>query len=282
MIFVPLLKLGELLTFPVIEPSGFCFHLDRTGMLSFGAAFLTAGALLTGAFLMTGAFFGGAGDPFAPPKRLSVGRPGAGFEAFCTTGAFFGGASTLDPPKNENEGFGAGDGAGSGLGAGLGLPKKEKGAALGAGAGAGLGLPKKEKGSDLGLGVFATALGAGRFFGTDFGATAFGAAGLFLLPPKNDEKASLTGSEVLGAGGALAFGAPFGAGALNNDPRLMVALGPGAGFLATGAGFCALAFGVALGAGASNSDPKLRVGLGFVAGAGATFFGAAFGAAFGA
>jgi hypothetical protein len=116
-----------------------------------------------------------------------------------------------------------------------------------------------------------------------------GAAG-FLLPPKNEEKASVAGSGAGAGAGAGAFGAALGA--LKSDPKLMVGLGFdsfGAGAFATGADFLGAAFGA--GAGALNIDVRLRVGLGadvLGAGVGATlatgvaFLGAAFGAAFGA
>jgi len=102
-IFSPARKFGELLTFPVMDPSAFCFQFFITGMLSTGAAFLAPNLAFAGAFFAGAAFFTGAG--FLAPN-LDFGAAflaGAG-SATLAAGLF---------PNSEN-GFGAGVGAGAG------------------------------------------------------------------------------------------------------------------------------------------------------------------------
>ena len=280
-IFVPVLYPLALLTIPVMEPSLFCWNLDKIGMPSFAAAV----SLLPNKENPPEAFFGSAFLSAIVPERRS-GLTGAFFGAALTgaffgaalTGAFFGATflSEIVPelglagaaagelgelPKKEN-GFGAGAGAGSGAGAAFGVPKKEKGAgfaaagaALGAGAGAtfgatlGVELPKKEKGAGLAVTLGATLAVT---LGTTLAAT-------------------------LGAALAATLGA--GAGLPKKEK--------GAGFAATGV---ALGAGATFGATLGAELPKKEKGAGFAvagaalgAGAGATFaaaFGATLGAAF--
>ena len=129
MIRVLFRKAFELLTNPVMEPSSFWTHRDRTGMLScFGAAatFLAGVALVP---LVT---------VFPPPllNRLRVGRAGAAWAFFAAGELGFPRdlvpwvlAVLPPPPKNEN-GLGAGAGAFTGAGVGLGAgfePNSENG-----------------------------------------------------------------------------------------------------------------------------------------------------------
>ena len=93
----PLLKLGEPLMKPEIEPSGFCFHLEMVGTprgavaafatLSVGVFALALGA----AAAVTGVSVVPFGEP-PIPNRENVGRPltgGTSMGVSLTTGAFF-------------------------------------------------------------------------------------------------------------------------------------------------------------------------------------------------
>ena len=82
-------KSFELLTLPVMEPSAFCFQFERTGMLSFGAAF-------TGAFLAGAAAFG---LEEAPPKNE---KPEEAFFAGGAGGAAAFGAGFGFEPNSES------------------------------------------------------------------------------------------------------------------------------------------------------------------------------------
>jgi len=306
-ISVPLRKLGELLTKPVIDPSEFCFQRDRTGILSLGgAAFLGGVGFLTGAAFTAGAAGFEATDvvPLGPPNNERVGREAVTFAAggalTGTSGAL--GGVGLEPPKNEKD-FGAGAGAGGGTGStlGAGLEPNRENAGFGAGAGAagtgatlGAGLGPKKEADAAGLGAMAGGgggatfgaglglknekLGSSFFGGTGAGAGLASAFGDFLFPPKKEENASVTGSLVSMAGTGFKFNSGFGAGtgalfsgALNRLVKLIVARGD---TLEAAFGGAALTTGAGFGAGA------LATGTGFGAGALAT--GTGFGAGFGA
>jgi hypothetical protein len=205
-IFVPFLKFAELLTKPVIEPSAFCVHRVKTGILSLGAAGLATALGGTGLEGRGGADDAGEESFGFVPNNDSVGRPSDTLGASCFCAVGFGIAfcaagdllvADLSPdPKSDNvgrpgcgvAGGGVDFGFGAGFGEGLGAPNSENGCALGVGAGAGFGTgsdfeagfeagfapPKKEK--DCGLGEGAEA-GSGLRFGT-------GAAGFVPLPKK--------------------------------------------------------------------------------------------------
>jgi hypothetical protein len=139
-IFVPSRKLGELLTFPVMEPSSFCTQLARTGILSLGASLAA-----------------GLGATLGPPPKNEV----AGFGAGLGT----------DRVARAGAGFGAGLGtervarAGAGFGAGLGTASVAR--AGGAGFEVPLPPPKKLKG--WGAAFFGGATGTGAALGADLG-----------------------------------------------------------------------------------------------------------------
>ena len=163
---VPSLKLGELLTEPVIDPSAFCVHRLITGILSLGEA-LEAG-LAAGFFPRmdrvdrAAGLAADLGAGFGAEKMDRVDRAAAFFGAGVETdfGAALG--EKIERVARAAAFLGAGValdaaallGAGVALGAAavLGVPKNEKGLALGAGAGvgtgsgAGVGLPKNENG----------------------------------------------------------------------------------------------------------------------------------------
>ena len=250
--------------FPVIDPSGFLVHLDRTGILSgLGFAFAAAGfafALGVGNEIVprtgAGAFFAGgcfAGAFFCPPglpKIDKVGRllaDGAEMDVVPADAAGFALGLEGADPKREKDGLGAGAGVGAGSTLGF---------------GAGLGAPKNEK------------AGAGAFLATDSGFGAGAGVGVLGAPPKN-EKAGAGAFLATGAGsgaGAGAFGAGFG-GPKNEKAGARA-------FLATGSGFGA-------GAGALGALPKnekagagafFSIGSGLGVGDGIAFFGEVFGA----
>lgn len=311
MIRVPLRKLGELVTKPVMDPSSFWTHFDKAGMVSLGVAgveaFLAGDAsvkalkmdIVLRLFVCAGAGFGSALGFGA--KIARVGRLGASTLALaCGLAAAGFAVAGLDvSPKNEKtEGagfFGSGVGAGVGaaaLAAGL-LLKKEKedaGAFFGAGTGVGAGagaaalaaglLLKKEK---EGAGAF---FGAGAGVGAGAGAAALaaalGTAAGFLLPPKKEAKASVTGSLVSSLGAGLSFSSGTGAGAdaffgaagLLSKREARLNVGRDAAVFALGA---TLGAGAGAGAGAffaagtvglvSKMEAKFNVGLGALGGA---------------
>mmetsp|Transcript_56563 Transcript_56563/g.137340 ORF Transcript_56563/g.137340 Transcript_56563/m.137340 type:complete len:397 (-) Transcript_56563:1440-2630(-) len=246
---------------------GFDEKSDKVGRLGV-AAFLLEGvgvaADFAGVFGLdppnnendgAGAFLAGAGE-------------GAGAAAFGAAGLL---------PNKESTGLGAGTGVGAGAGAffGAGLLKSENegaGAAFEAGAGEGAGvffgegLLNNEK--DGAGAFFEAGAGAGAFLAAGSGAEAF-FAGAFLEPPKNELKASDTGSlvSILGAGGDgvagfAATGFFLGDGLLSKSfPRLNVGL-DAAGLVAGLAAGLAVIFATGFGAGGAE-------------GFGAAFFGAA-------
>lgn len=184
-IFVPVRKLSELLTNPVIDPSAFWTHFDKTGVLSLtGAAFLGAaflGATFFGAAFTGAAAFLGAGL-LAPPKSE---KPDAAFFG-SGVGSGLGSGFAFDPKREIVERAlgvgltGAGGSTTAFLAAGLGAPNQPPdffGAGVGSAFGSGdlaLGwafAPNKER---VGLGFdFTGAAG--------LGATGFFAAGLAAL-----------------------------------------------------------------------------------------------------
>ena len=103
-ISVPVRKVLEFRTIPVMDPSAFCLNLPMTGMLSAtGAAFFGA-AMAIVCFAAT-AFFSTAGA-FAivrvpgALKRLNVPERCATFFSSTATGALGAGATALGPPPN--------------------------------------------------------------------------------------------------------------------------------------------------------------------------------------
>lgn len=268
-ILVPDRKLSELLTNPVIEPSAFWTHFERTGILSFTGAFFT-GAFFTGAFLTGAAFLEAAGfdlvlDPAPKNEKLP--------EAFFGSGVGSGvGSGFALPPKRESVeralGFGGAGAAGLAatgfFAAGLGDPNKEKagfaffGSGVGSSTGSGFALdPNNERVGRVVLGFE----GAGALATTAFLAIGFFAAGFDAL--KKVWAGFLAGAGV--GAGAAAF---FAAGELPKNEKV------GAGAFLTGAGAGAAAF---LGAGLLPKNEKAGAGAFFtiLAGAGAAaFFGA--------
>lgn len=312
MIFVPFRKLGELLTKPVMEPSAFCVHRDKTGILSWGAAFL-AGSFLTGDCFVAAAALDGL-------NKERVGRAGgafftgAAFIAGATFGELLGAALGFGAPNKEKAGLGAGTGAGSGVGsgAGFGLKKENEGAAFGAGTGAGgastlgagLGLKKEKEGAALGAG---TGTGAGSTFGAGLGlknenagsaflgaATGIGAGGgvafaAGLDPPERKEKEGegVDFGACFGAGATSTFGAGFGVDSFfapKNDEKASVTgslvsiLGIGFRFSSTcGSGFGAGAGAGVFAGGLRKFNPTLGREAGLGAGTGAFVTTAGFG-----
>lgn len=291
-------------------------------MLSATAAAFFAGAAVLGSDLVA----------LLLPKMANVGRCGADCLAGASTlEAVFGLGAKSESVGRLGAAFDFGSDLAVVLGvdvAGLGALKKENmacfcGAGVGAGAGGGVflasGLLKNE---NDGAGAFLTAgagLGAGvAFFGSGdasppknppvvflaaagarVGAAgagaAFGAAA-FLLPPKRDENASVTGSLVSIFGAGLSFSSGVGAGGVaflatgllsKSAPRFKVGrgwdafIGAGDGAFATNWGFAAGAAGLL-----SKMEARFSVGrgadvvFGLAAGMGAGgatfFFGAAF------
>lgn len=232
----------------MIDPSEFCIQFERTGILSFGAAFFV-GAFFAGAGFVDllappknekpdEAFFGsgvgsGFGGAFALlPKRESVCFGFAGAGGLAATGFF---AGALRAPNFGFTGAAGFDTTAAAFFAGLGDPNIEKaGFFAGAGAGAGAGgfgaglLPKNEK---AGAGAFFTGAGAG--------ALAAGAGALAAgLLPKNEKAGA--GDFFTGAGAGAGAGA-LGAGLLPKNEKA----GAGAFFAGAGVGaegrafFCA-------------------------------------------
>lgn len=314
-ILVPRSKFFELLTSPVMEPSGFCFHRDSMGML-------------------VGSCLGVVTEPPPPPKKEKAGLVGALEGLFLAAGATL--SDPLPAPNNEmvpprfgtlgsgffDAVFGTAPkmfkvpgrlGISISLGSG-GFPKRLTvptrsgicGRPRGAGAGAGDPPPKKEKGDGAGAffwaGVGADLAGAGAgavapkipkipasLFGLAAGAAGAGAgAGAFLgaaagaLPKK--EKAGLGAGAGAGLGAATGLAAvALGAGlepTPNNEEKASVT-GSDKSIWGAGAGSglgAAVRLGAAAGWGAANNDSKT-----FLAGAALAFrFGAATGCGFGA
>ena len=169
-ISVPVRKVLEFRTIPVMDPSAFCLNLPMTGMLSgtTGAAFLggamanvpfgaTALFSAAGAFAIvrvpgalkrlkvpercatffsstaTGALGAGATALGPPPNRLKVPDPCTLFFASATTGGFGGGVSFALKRERVGEGLrtGTGDGVGTaGAGGDACLKKLKAGAGL--------------------------------------------------------------------------------------------------------------------------------------------------------